>query len=75
MTIAQSKSEHLRFRMTARLEALRAELALGERRLAALELERRDMHDTLLRISGATQILEEQLAADEAALDKVDTPA
>lgn len=75
MTIAQSKSDHMRFRMTARLEALKVERALGERRLAALELERQDVRDTLLRIAGAAQILEEQLAADDAVLDEVETAA
>jgi hypothetical protein len=51
-------------RLTARMETLRAELALGERRMAALEAERHEVRDTLLRISGALQVLHEELGAD-----------
>jgi hypothetical protein len=50
-------------RQTARLEALRAELAAGERRLRALEFERQSLRDTLLRVDGAIAVLEELIAA------------
>lgn len=46
-----------------RLAALRAELTRGQEQLAQLDLQRQDTRDTLLRISGAIQVLEELLAA------------
>jgi hypothetical protein len=45
-----------------RLEKLRVELLKGERQLEALERERQETRDTLLRISGAIQVLDEMLA-------------
>jgi hypothetical protein len=55
--------QSLATRLTVRMESLRAELALGERRMSALDEERRELRDTLLRISGALQVLREELAA------------
>jgi len=51
-----------------RIEELRAELAKGEQRLAALDRERAVTRDTILRIQGALQVLEE-LCAAPAAID------
>ncbi len=48
--------------MDARLEELRAELQKGQQRMAMLERERGELRDTLLRISGAIQVLEELVA-------------
>jgi FkbM family methyltransferase len=45
-----------------RLAALKTELAAGEKMLADMEARRVDLRDTLLRISGAIQVLEEELA-------------
>jgi hypothetical protein len=45
-----------------RLEVLKGELAAGEQRQAALQREQLTLHETLLRISGAIQVLEELLA-------------
>ncbi|HEY0421390.1 MAG TPA: hypothetical protein VGC80_17880 [Acetobacteraceae bacterium] len=55
--------QSLAARLATRIETLRAELALGERRMAALDTERREVRDTLLRISGALQVLREELGA------------
>lgn len=57
----------LRATAEARLATLRAELATG--RTAAQELERRRalLAETVLRIEGAVQVLEELLAAHEPA--------
>jgi predicted nuclease with TOPRIM domain len=46
-------------RVQARLEELRAEFETGQRRLAELETQRAQLTETLLRISGAIQVLEE----------------
>lgn len=48
--------------LTQRLEELRAEFEKGQRRLQELENEANSIRDTLLRISGGVQVLEEELA-------------
>jgi predicted nuclease with TOPRIM domain len=48
--------------LRARLAELRRELEVGERRLQQLEAEKAQLRDTLLRISGAIQVIEELLA-------------
>ena len=45
-----------------RLKELRGELDLGQKQLAALETRISDLKNTLHRISGAIQVLEEELA-------------
>jgi predicted nuclease with TOPRIM domain len=47
--------------LTARLEELRAEFERGQKRLQELETEAATVRNTLLRISGAVQVLEEEL--------------
>jgi prefoldin subunit 5 len=47
-----------------RLETLRAEYEKGQHQLEALERQRQDVRDTLLRISGAIQVLEELQASN-----------
>jgi predicted nuclease with TOPRIM domain len=47
--------------LNERLEQLRQEFATGQDRLAKLDGERANLRDTLLRISGAIQVLEETL--------------
>jgi predicted nuclease with TOPRIM domain len=49
-----------------RLMELRSEYAAGEERLAALNAETTQLRDTMLRISGAIQVLEEELSKSEA---------
>ncbi|HEY6890964.1 MAG TPA: hypothetical protein VI300_24390 [Solirubrobacter sp.] len=58
-------------RIATRLEELRNELALGERRLQELDRERLDVQHTLLRIAGAAQVLEELLEEESAASNGV----
>jgi hypothetical protein len=45
----------------ARLAELRRDLEMGEGRLRALQMEEAALRDTLLRITGAIQVLEEVL--------------
>ena len=47
--------------MVERLEELRQELSKGQKHLEMLDRERQEVRDTLLRISGAIQVLEELL--------------
>jgi predicted nuclease with TOPRIM domain len=50
--------------LTARLEELRAEFKAGEKQMEELEKRRAQLRDTLLRISGAIQVLEEMLTSE-----------
>lgn len=47
-----------------RLKALRTELETGQKMLAELETRQVNLKSTVLRISGAIQVLEEELARD-----------
>ena len=52
----------MREQLQKRLEELRAEFESGQHMLNELEAKRENLRQTLLRISGAIQILEEELA-------------
>jgi predicted nuclease with TOPRIM domain len=57
-------------RLEERLRELRAEFERGQQMLARLEKEQAGVRDSLLRIGGAIQVLEEELAkAGETAED------
>ncbi len=62
-------------RLDQRLTALRQELQAGQRILADLDARRLDAQQTLLRIGGAVQVLEELLAAELAAANGAASPA
>ncbi len=49
-------------RLLSRLQELRLEHANGSQQLAALDARRDDLRTTMLRIEGAIQVLEEELA-------------
>jgi two-component sensor histidine kinase len=53
----------MRERLQARLEMLRKEDRIGQAKLDELEQQEISLRETLLRISGAIQVLEELLAA------------
>ena len=52
--------------MEQRLVELRQELEKGRRRLEDLDRQRQEVRDTMLRISGAIQVIEELLARESA---------
>ncbi|PSB34421.1 hypothetical protein [Stenomitos frigidus] len=54
-------------KLQQRLNSLKSEYAAGQKMLADLEAQQSNLRDTLLRISGAIQVLEE-------ALSEADTP-
>lgn len=53
-------------KLKERRDQLKAEHARGMERLAEMEHKVQALKDTLLRISGAIQVLDEQLAAQQA---------
>ena len=52
----------MREQLEQRLEDLRAELDTGHKVLSELEAKRASVQESLLRISGAIQVLEEELS-------------
>ncbi len=57
-----------------RLQELRAEFESGQKALADLEVKQMNLRNTLLRISGAIQVLEEELAKENhATQDSIDS--
>jgi chromosome segregation ATPase len=48
-------------KLEQRLQSLKAEFEAGQKMLADLEAKQANVRDTLLRISGAIQVLEEEL--------------
>ena len=47
-----------------RLEQLKSEFERGQKALAETDVKAKELRDTLLRISGAIQVLEEELAKE-----------
>lgn len=64
----------MREQLENRLQALISEYNTGRERLRELDTQRDEISGTLLRISGAIQVLQEELAAEPPA-SPVDTPA
>jgi len=62
------------YQVEARLVELRAEHAEGERALADLNARRDRLVSSMLRISGAIQVLEELVADGAAARDGAEAP-
>ena len=54
----------MRGQLTDRLEKLKGEFEAGQKMLADLEAKQANLQQTLLRISGAIQVLEELLAQE-----------
>jgi prefoldin subunit 5 len=57
----------MRDEIEARLQQLKDEYEAGQRMLAEIEQRKANLEQTLLRISGAIQVLEELLQGEEAA--------
>jgi len=55
----------VREKLERRLAELRAEYESGQRALVELEQKQATLRDTVLRISGAIQVLEEELGSGE----------
>jgi len=57
-----------REQLAQRLDELKVEYETGQKMLAELEAKQANLHQTLLRISGAIQVLEEILSAESPAV-------
>ncbi len=53
-----------------RLQSLKAEYDAGQQVLASLEAKKAGLRETLMRISGAIQVLEEELAINQSGNDQ-----
>ncbi len=51
--------------LECRLQALKAEFESGQKIMTDLETKQANLHDTLLRIAGAIQVLEELLQSQD----------
>ncbi|MCE7989151.1 MAG: hypothetical protein DYG89_48980 [Caldilinea sp. CFX5] len=60
----------MRQQLEKRLQELKAEFSTGQRVLAELEAKQANLRETLLRITGAIQVLEEELGRDDVASAK-----
>ena len=54
----------MKTQLEQRLQALREEFETGQRMVAELEAKQAQLRQSLLRISGAIQVLEEELAEE-----------
>ncbi|MBK7828152.1 hypothetical protein [Nannocystis sp.] len=57
----------MRDQLSERLNQLKSEFESGQKVLRDLEARQQDVRDTLLRIGGAIQVLEEMLKSEAAA--------
>lgn len=62
---AYEEGYRMREQLVRRLETLKKEFNAGKARSAELEQQQTTLHQTLLRISGAIQVLEEELKATQ----------
>jgi hypothetical protein len=58
----KEEDRSMREQVQARLEELKKELETGQAELQKVEMQRTYLHETVLRIGGAVQVLEELLA-------------
>lgn len=75
LALTKERGQAMREHMQTRLEMLRMELAKGQVELQKVESQRTYLHETLLRISGAIQLLEELLAEESSAEQNVTASA
>ena len=73
--MGETSPRTMRQQLEERLTSLRTELEAGERVLADLETQRANLRETMLRISGAIQVLEEELAKARQARPDPSPPA
>lgn len=62
----------MRQQLENRLQQLKAEFASGQKVLADLEVKQINVRETLLRIQGAIQVLEEELSKNNGAVTELE---
>lgn len=62
----------MRNQLEHRLKNLKAEFESGQKMLTDMEVKQASMRNTLLRISGAIQVLEEELAKENQLVDNAE---
>ena len=67
LALTKERGQVMREHMQTRLEMLRKELEKGQVEFQKVESQRTYLHETILRISGAIQVLEELLAEEQSA--------
>lgn len=65
----------MKAQLTKRLEDLKTEYEAGQNKLVEFETQAANLRNTLLRISGAIQVLEEELAKADQAESSADESA
>jgi hypothetical protein len=60
-TLKKRRSDHMRSQLEQRIKELKLEFGSGQKMLVDLEMRQANIRNTLLRISGAIQVLEEEL--------------
>lgn len=63
----------MRTQLEQRLKELKNEFQAGQKMLAELQAKEMNLRETLLRITGAIQVLEEELASDRQAIENGST--
>jgi hypothetical protein len=59
----------MKTQIETRLQELKTEFETGQKMLAEIEQKKINLEQTLLRISGAIQVLEEMLAGEQSSLE------
>ena len=65
LVTSEIESVIVKEQLQQRLEELKTEYKAGQKMLTELEAQKTNLKETLLRISGAIQVLEEELARTE----------
>jgi len=65
----------MREQLQQRLQSLTTEYEAGQKALANLEAQKASLRETLFRISGAIQVLEEELSINSQQNHQVDQPS
>ena len=60
--------------LQTRLDELKQEFASGQQVLADLQTKQTEVQNTMLRLQGAIQVLEEELAKAESSTDETEVP-
>lgn len=63
--MSEGETKTMKERLQGRLDELKAEFEKGQTQLRELEAQETQLRQTLLRISGAIQVLEEELSKTE----------